>query len=245
MYLSYLVYRCAKEAANYGAPDFNYEHFLSGESAEDEDYSAFIDKALPVVNEFIQRCYELNKLPAKVVNLGAPNDGLLDLPDDFGKCIALFQYSYDGTDYMNIGFRRQNKKIVPLAPKNDSKDYYLQYRAKVPYFMESDYPNHVFFGDVEINGEIKNGLSFKGNFETIEEMRDAVDEDGKPNDIDLEETYGFSDTLASICIAFVQGRLMDDRSEGHSREMEAESRLADVTLDETLFLQKSIVRKFR
>lgn len=234
MYLSYLIYRCAKAAADYGDPSFSYENFLTGKSAEDEDYSAFIDKSLPVVNEFIQRCYELNKLPAEVVSLGTPDEnGLLTLPDDFGKSISLFQFNKTKTDYAVMAFRKMGKKLIPLF--NNGKEFYFQYRKKVPYFTEADYPHDVLHDDDV--GEPY--YSYNGNnYETIEELQQA-------EDIELEETYGFSDTLASICVEFVQGRLMDERSEGHSREIEAESRLADVTLDETLFLQKTIVRKFR
>lgn len=241
MYLSYLVYQSAKAAADYGDHSFNYENFLTGQSAQDEDYSAFIEKALPVVNEFIQRAYELNKLPAKVVKLDKNALGEYQLPVDFGKCISLFQKNYRDNDYQVVAFRKNGKNIVPLTPYW-ATDFYLQYRPKVKFFTEDDYPNEV-------------SVSYEGG-ETVYEYGEYSSTKLVPNgekpkslvelaDIDLEEEYGFSDSLASICIAYVQGRLMDDRSEGHSREIEAERRLQDITLDETLYLQKRIVRKFR
>lgn len=232
MYLSYLVYQSAKAAADYGDPSFNYENFLTGQSAQDEDYSAFIEKALPVVNEFIQRAYELNKLPAKVVKLDKNALGEYPLPLDFGKCISLFQKNYRDNDYQVVAFRKNGKNIVPLTPYW-ATDFYLQYRPKVPFFKESDMPHNVSYYEDETSYE------YNGNYYTS--IEDLLAE----NDIELEEEYGFSDSLATICIAYVQGRLMDDRSEGHSREIEAERRLQDITLDETLYLQKRIVRKFR
>lgn len=260
MYLSYLVYQSAKAAADYGDHSFNYENFLTGQSAQDEDYSAFIEKALPVVNEFIQRAYELNKLPAKVVKLDKNALGEYELPPDFGKCISLFQlrngqaipdpFTPDSdvhwlipptSDYQVVAFRKNGKNIVPLTPYW-AADFYLQYRPKVKFFTESDMPHEV-------------SVSYEGG-ETVYEYYEYSSTKLVPNgekpkslvelaDIDLEEEYGFSDSLATICIAYVQGRLMDDRSEGHSREIEAERRLQDITLDETLYLQKRIVRKFR
>lgn len=257
MYLSYLVYQSAKAAADYGDHSFSYENFLIGKSAQDEDYSAFIEKALPVVNEFIQRAYELNKLPAKVAKLGTTrlifdSPDLFDLPEDFGKCISLFQlfganasqdpFTADSdvqwfipptADYQVLAFRKNGKKISPLAPYIIGQDLYIQYRPKVPFFKESDFPHNVSYYEDETSYE------YNGNYYTS--IEDLLAE----NDIELEEEYGFSDSLATICIAYVQGRLMDDRSEGHSREIEAERRLQDITLDETLYLQKRIVRKFR
>lgn len=251
MYLSYLVYQSAKAAADYGDHSFNYENFLTGQSAQDEDYSAFIEKALPVVNEFIQRAYELNKLPAKVVKLEKNTLGEYPLPVDFGKCISLFQtangvavtdpFTKDSdvhwlipptADYQVVAFRKNGKNIVPLTPYW-ATDFYLQYRPKVKFFTESDMPHNVSYYEDETTYE------YNGNYYTS--IEDLLAE----NDIELEEEYGFSDSLATICIAYVQGRLMDDRSEGHSREIEAERRLQDITLDETLYLQKRIVRKFR
>lgn len=256
MYLSYLVYRCAKAAADYGDSAFDYMKFLTGEAAQDEDYSAFIDKALPVVNEFIQRCYELNKLPAKVANLGkvTSETPYLTLPERFGKAISLFQmnlpsstintFSEDSdvtdligytSDYQVVAFRKQGNRLYPIGPFRSDLDFLLQYREKVPYFMEYDYPHNCHY-----EGEgTEYTITYNGTtYDDYEEMQQA-------EDIELEETYGFSDSLASICISFVQGRLLDDRSEGHSKEMEAESRLADVTLDETLYLQQKMVRRFR
>lgn len=247
MYLSNLVYRCAKAAADYGDPSFSYENYLIGKAQEDEDYSAFIDKSLSVVNEFIQRCYELNKLPAKVAELGEPDeDGYLALPEDFGKAISLFQLSDSHNQYQVVAYRKIGKKIAPLKPFSPYKPFQLQYRAKVPYFDESFIPHVIpeedgtFYYDGNSYDSMNDAIaairaysdSYQGNFDV-------------PHDVELEDEIGFSDTLATICVAFVQGRLMDDRSEGHSREVEAESRLADVTLDETLFLQKQIVRSYK
>lgn len=248
MYLSNLVYRCAKAAADYGDSSFSYENYLIGKAKEDEDYSAFIDKSLSVVNEFIQRCYELNKLPAKVAELGEPDeDGYLALPEDFGKAISLFQLSDSHNQYQVVAYRKIGKKIAPLKPFSPYKPFQLQYRAKVPYFDESFIPSVIYDEDEEafyygddsyqrledVIAKIHaNSDSCQGNFDV-------------PHDVELEDEIGFSDTLATICVAFVQGRLMDERSEGHSREVEAESRLADVTLDETLFLQKQIVRSYK
>lgn len=234
MYLSYLVYQCSKAAANYGDASFDYESFLTGKAKEDEDYSAFIEKALPIVNEFIQRAYELNKLPAKVATLSFDEDGTLALPDDYGKCVSLFQWNRDGT-YRVVGFRKHNRKIAPIPPFRGDFDFQLQYRAKVPYFTEADVVK------LEIYSEDEERTVYEMGGNEYESLNDAVEAE----DVDLDAEYGISDSLATICVAYCQGRLMDDRSEGHSREMEAESRLNDITLDETLFLQRTMVRRFR
>ena len=244
MYLSYLVYQSAKAAADYGDHAFNYDNFLTGQSAQDEDYSAFIEKALPVVNEFIQRAYELNKLPAKVVKLDKNALGEYPLPLDFGKCISLFQKNYRDNDYQVVAFRKNGKNIVPLTPYW-ATDFYLQYRPKVKFFTESDMPHNVSYNEDESYYQYGKYSSTKLVPDDEDDDENKVESIVELADIDLEEKYGFSDSLASICIAYVQGRLMDDRSEGHSREIEAERRLQDITLDETLYLQKRIVRKFR
>ena len=238
MYLTKLVYLCAKAAADYGDPSFTLQSFVTGKAQEDEDYSAFIDKALPIVNEFIQHAYELNKLPCKVENLGSvpyifDSYPTLDLPSDYGKCVSLFQIACkDGSDYQVVGYRVMGKKISPLAPYIVNWDFYLQYRPKVPYF-------HTIINSASYADEDEEPyFAYNGNeYENVESLLEG-------EDIELEE-YGFSDSLASICIAYVQGRLMDDRAEGHSREVEAETRLQDITLDETLYTQKRAVRSFR
>ena len=279
MTLTYLVYLCAKAAADYGDPSFTFESFVTGQAGQDEDYSAYIEKCLPVVNEFIQRAYELNKLSTKIAPLVLDKDNGYILPDDLGKIISIFQYTKGGQDYQVVAyrrgvkvtdkdgklhntiipiseFRRPMRAFPPIFTPNESQmrteeenewwkntetetgdwlnpyTLFIQYRGRVPYFYPSSVINHAEADDG--GGYYYDG----GEYASLAEMQEA-------KDIDLEAEYGFSDTLATICVAFVQGRLLDDRSEGHSKEVEAESRLADVTLDETLYLQRRIVRSFR
>lgn len=234
MKLSYLIYLSAKAAADYGDASFTYESYMSGEAQKDEDYASFIDKALTEVNAFLQRVSTLNKVPAVVESFTLTKGQYqIAFPNSKGRVITVFQYRNDQSNYDVLSYSHLGNAIFLRKPfRNEEGDtVWVQYRPKIEWYREADI---IPIEATEYDGSIQ--------YLSNGEYYDSFTEAEEANEVDLTEEYGLSNEILALCVDWVKARLMDSRTEGQAKEIEVESRINDVTLDEVLITPYKVRR---
>ena len=237
MKYSEFIYQCAKQGSGYGESEVNYHTFLLGACSQ-PDYATYLDKAFHEANAFLQRISALGKVPCRIKEFEAIGSGVAELEmdsEDFLKPVAVFQYrDKDKRDYDNMPFRKIGNKVQVLGSYSPYRKIYVQYRPKIKYFRPSDVVFITSNADNSTYSTAESSYYVEGTqYDTFDEAFEAAEE----KQFDLTAEYGISDELLSIGIDFVKGRINDDASQGHSQEMEAESRLNDFEPDEFVFLQ--------
>lgn len=236
MKLSEFIFLCMKQGSNYGEKEMNYHSFLLG-AASQQDYAPYLDKAYNEANVFLQRASSLGKIPCRIKEFEpvGHNAAELEMDSDFLKPVAVFQYC-DNTnrDYDSLPFRKVGNRVYVLGHYSPYRKIYVQYRPKIKLFVESDI---VWINPSTADSTFSTAAeSYIVEGTEYDNFADAF-EMAQSKQIDLEEEYGIADELLMVGVDFVKGRLNDDASQGHSQEIEAESRLNDFEPNEYVYLQ--------
>lgn len=235
MYYSKFIYLAAKAGANYNDPSMTYENFLMGKMDETDDYAGFLDKAFLEANSFFQRLSVLHIIPSKIEvhdELG-DEEAVLALPTDCLQPMHVFQYLNDdlaNSDYINVAFRKDGSSVYLQGRYLRNRKVRIQYRPKIAMLGRENIswivntPDANGFDSYEVGGSFYNDF-----YEALTE-----NEEGQ---LDLLETYGITDEMLMVGIDWIKGRLNEDESKGHSQELEAESRLQDLSSDDFEYAQ--------
>lgn len=240
MKLSKLIYLCVKSATDLGDDAFTYLSFITGEAASDPDYSSSINRTIGDVNAFFQRLVSLEKIPA-LVEIANTDDGFINtkkLRVKPSKVISVFQKV--GNGYVTLEWRAEGRGYLSITSRYDlNRPVYIQYRPQVPYFTESDLPN-VAVTESEDGYPI---YAYKGNLYGFgmeldeSDLLEAVEED----DIDLDDAYGIGEQLTPLAMQWCRAFQNDlDVAQGRAQMVDTESRIADVQVDEVLYVQDMV-----
>ena len=242
MKLSELAFNCIKTATGYGDPSFTYLSFITKEGFDNPDYAPTIERVFSNINSFFSRLSSIGKIPTEInevkperIDASTHSINVSVLRSKPRKIVCVFQM-LGNNDYENLRFARIGKEIKIIDSKYDaSKPVCVQYRPIVKSFSQADIPFvTTLFGEY---GESK-GYSLNGIvYENEEDMLEAVAE----NDIDLYEEYMIPEDAMPLCEHWCKA-FNDEMaySISHSLMVETESRMLDLEVDDTIFVQNKI-----
>lgn len=226
MKLSELAYLSVKRAVGDMGKSMSYGDFCRGDAATDTYLSNSVDRVFSDINAFMGRLVQLEKIPARIEGFDVSGremgNGVLipfsDLSFTPNVIKSAFQLKDDG-DYVSLRWSVFQNGVMVRDLAYDDRQVYVQYRISLPSFRYSD----------------------------ITQLESDSDGNVTDRNFDLYERYGIMEEAMPLCIDYVDSlqNRDSDASLANNLMIQTESRINGLNTHETLYLPKTVRRKFR
>lgn len=232
MYLSELIFNCAKAVADLGDPSLNYQSFMTREALNDPDFAMAVDRASLDINGFFQRLSQLRKVPAKR-EYHIPEEGKLTLDATPTVVLTVYQYTHNGIDYDTLEYRNSGREIELLGRYRKGAPVYVEYRTELPYFSMDDVPSVTISSD-------GNFLYGTAKYDTFKQAVSYAHAD----DTDLSSEWGITNEMCFLAQDWCRAQHGDlDPAPMQILLNNTEQRMMDLNLNENLHYQKVVGRE--